>query len=95
MAGKVEGTVTAIDEQGGAVTSITGSQLSAAPRDESLRISCDGHITCGLFAHDVEHPEMTFLAVLNAQDQLELRLVGEDISRFLGIKAGKSVTVEW
>ncbi len=95
MAGKVKGTVTDINEQGCAVTDLTAGQLADAPRDESVRIKCEGHVTCGLYTHDTEHPEMTFVAVFNQGEFLELQLVGESASRFLGIRVGNRVTVEW
>lgn len=91
----VKGKVVSVAETGDLLTSVTAEQLAEAPRDESVSIKCDGHATIGIYPHDHNQPEFTFLAVLNTEDQLCLSLVGESASKFLGIKPGSAVTVSW
>lgn len=82
-------------ESGDIVTSITREQLSETPTDESVTIRCDGHTTAGIHPADHGQPEMTFLAVLNNDDHLELVLVGDSAHKFLGIRVGATVVVKW
>ncbi len=91
----VKGEVVSVAESGDLLTNVTAEQLAAAPRDESVCIRCDGHATIGIYPHDHDQPDFTFLALLNADDYLCLSLVGESASKFLGIKPGSVVTVSW
>lgn len=91
----VKGEVVSVAESGDLLTDVTVEQLADAPRDESVSVRCDGHATVGIYPHDHDQPEFTFLAVLNTDDQLCLSLVGESASKFLGIKPGSAVTVSW
>ena len=84
-----------VRESGDVVTSIRADQLVEAPRDERVTIHCDGHVTAGIFAADHSEPQMTFLAVLNSEGQLELSLVGDSAAKFLGFRPGAVVTVKW
>ena len=95
LAGKLEGTVVSISESGSAVTDIAIERLNGIPQDESVSISCEGHSTIRIFPTDHQQPEMTFLAFKGPTGFLELTLVGDDVSIFLGISPGKQVTVKW
>lgn len=92
---KVQGTVLSIAETGNAVTDITADQLRSAPRNEQTAIRCDEHETRGLFSVDHQEPPCTFLALLNAQGQLELSVVGDSTRDMLGLRPGVDVEVEW
>ena len=94
--GKVEGEIIQVRASGDLVTNISVAQLEEAPRDDQVRISCGGHVTAGIYPADHSEPEMTFLAVIGPQtDCIELCLVGESASNFLGIREGSAVTVQW
>lgn len=95
MAGKLQGEVVSVRASGDIVTSIYADQLAEAPRDERVSIHCDGHVTAGIFAAEHSEPELTFLAVLNHDGQLELSLVGDSAAKFLGIRPGAVVIVKW
>ena len=95
MAGKLQGEVVSVRDSGDVVTSISVDQLVEVPRDQRVTIHCDGHVTAGIFPADHNEPEMTFLAVLNAEGQLELSLVGDSATRFLGFQPGSVVTLKW
>ena len=95
MGGKLQGKVISVRDSGDIVTSLTRDQLAAAPTDESVTVLCAGHKTAGIFPADHSEPEMTFLAVLGDDDQLELLLVGDSAYKFLGIREGAAVTVKW
>ena len=95
MAGKLEGKVVSISEQGTAVTDISVDRLQGIPHDETVAVSSEGHTTVRIFPNDHQQPEMTFLAFQGDSGTLELSLVGDDISKFLGISPGSEVTVKW
>ena len=95
VAERVEGAVIAITEQGNLVTDIAPDQLARAPRDPSVTIRCDEHMTIGIYPADHSEPAMTLLAVLADGTPLELTLVGENASAFLGLSVGARVSVEW
>ena len=94
-AGKVEGKIVSATSVGNLVTNLTADQLRAAPRGEQTIIRCDEHETRGLFSPDHQEPAMTFLALLNAQGQLELTIVGDSAQDMLGLRSGMEVVVEW
>ena len=95
MAERIEGRVVSVTDAGSLVTDITAEQLCDAPRDERVRVQCDEHFTLGLFAPDHGEPEMTFLAVINGEQALQLDIVGENASIMLGIRVGERVVVDW
>ena len=95
MVERVEGTVVSISNDGHLVTDITAAQLHSAPTDERVSIACDGHVTQGIFDANHNEPEATFLALVGASGNLELAIVGENISLMLGIGVGEKVVVEW
>lgn len=92
---KVKGQVVSVSEAGDLVTDIPVGELTAAPRDESVHIKCEGHMTRGIFPTDHKQPDMTFVAIEGTHGFLELLLVGDDASKFLGIKSGHQVQVHW
>lgn len=92
---KVEGKVVAISPAGNLVTDISDDRLRGAPRDERLSITCDEHVTGGLFPPDHEQPPMTFVAVLAPGGMLELSIVGDSAEMMLGIRVGERVIVAW
>ena len=92
---KLKGEVVSITDAGDLVTDISVTDLVAVPHDEQVCIRCDGHATSGIFLADHDQPEMTFIAVEGESGFLELALVGDDASRFLGIKLGANVSLEW
>ena len=87
--------MTAIAPDGSLVTSIAIAELSAAPRDASVTITCDEHQTVGLYSPDHQEPPFTFLALLSPSGFLELVIVGDSAKIMLGIRVGESVTVQW
>ena len=95
LAGKIQGHVVAISESGDAITEIQVDRLRDVPTDERVSISCDGHQTSCLFPADHQQPPMTFLAVLGTDGYLQLRLVGDSASAFLGFRPGSQVTIRW
>ena len=92
---KLKGEVVSVTDAGDLVTDISVADLAAVPHDEQVSVKCDGHATSGIFTAEHAQPEMTFIAVEGASGFLELSLVGDDASRFLGIKQGASVSLEW
>ena len=95
MAGKIEGRVVAIAENGNLITDIAAEQLQHAPSDQRVSISCDEHVTSGLFRSGHAEPEMTLLALLGDRGVLELEIVGDSASLMLGISVGEKVVVQW
>ena len=95
MAQRVEGVVTSITPEGNLVTVCTADWLDGAPRDDSVKIRCKEHTTIGIHPPDHKEPPMTYLALLPVGAAMELTLVGENASEFLGIPLGAAVVVEW
>lgn len=91
---KIQGTITAVADNGDLITSITAAQVAGAPRDERTAISCGGHQTMGLFSPDHKEPDMTFLAIVDGE-ALRLSIVGDSARFMLGLRAGEAVVVEW
>lgn len=92
---KLSGKVALISKSGDVVTDIAVDKLAGLPRDTSVTITCEGHRTVGIHPTDHGQPDMTFVAYAGVSGFLELALVGDDASRFLGIAAGASVEIEW
>jgi S-adenosylmethionine hydrolase len=92
---KVEGKIVSVTATGDVVTDITAPQLRAAPRGEQTIIRCDEHETRGLFSSDHQEPAFTFLALLNADNLLQLTIVGDSARDMLGLRPGMEVVVEW
>ena len=87
MGGSIQGTVISITEDGDAVTDIAVARLDGVPTDDRVSIHCDGHVTSRIFPADHQQPEMTFLAIQGESGFLELLLVGDSASAFLGFEA--------
>ena len=92
---KLTGQVVSVTDSGALVTDIPVATLQAVPRDDQVSVRCEGHATSGIFPDDHGQPEMTFIALEGTSGFLELALVGDDASRFLGIKPGASVALDW
>lgn len=92
---KLTGKVVSVGETGDLITDISTGDLTSVPRDESLSVKCAGHSTSGLFPTEHGQPEMTFVAFEGECGFVRLSLVGDDASRFLGIKAGDEVVLKW
>ena len=95
MAQHIEGKVVSVDSAGNLITDITAERLEGVPRDESVTVLCDEHRTNGIYVADHGQPDMTFIAVINADNMLELIIVGESAHRMLDIQVGEKVSVEW
>ena len=95
MSNTIEGQVTAISESGDLVTDISVESLSGLPGDDSVRVAVGPHETLGIYESDHEEPEATMIAVRGAGGNLEIGIVGMNISEMLGIATGEKVTVRW
>ena len=95
MAERIEGSVASINDAGDLITDIALDQLAKAPTDERVTITCDGHVTSCLLPADHQQEQLTFIALKGNSGFLELSLVGEDASKFLGVRAGAAVMVQW
>lgn len=92
---ELKGQVVSVTASGDLVTDVSVSDLGSAPRDETLKVQCDGHTTNGIFAADHGQPDMTFLAFENDAGCVQISIVGGDASGFLGIKSGSKVVICW
>ena len=95
MAGSLHGKVVSVSPEGNLVTDIPAEQLKGVPTDDRTTVTCDGHVTTGIFPAEHHQPEMTLLARIGPGGQLELIIVGERAGDFLGIRPGASVVVQW
>ena len=95
MAKKLKGTIVSVTGSGDLLTDISSDQLKGVPTDEQVTVTCEGHVTSGIFPSDHKEPEMTLLAMMNSEDVLQLCLVGASAAEFLGIKPGADVVVKW
>ena len=91
----IRGSVDSIDSFGNLITDITETMLDGAPRDESVRITCDEHETLGIFRTYSDQPPATLVALIGSGGRLELAIVGENAAAMLGIRTGTPVTVSW
>jgi S-adenosylmethionine hydrolase len=92
---KLQGQVVSVTDAGDLVTDIAVADLRSTPRNDRVSIRCEGHVTSGIFPTEHEQPSMTFVALEGASGFLELSLVGDDASRFLGIRPGADVSLVW
>ena len=92
---KLAGKIVSVSTAGDAITDIAVADLTTIPHDDRVRIHCEGHMTAGIFPPDHSEPEMTFLAVAGASGFLELTLVGDSATKFLGIQPGHAVSLTW
>lgn len=95
MAQRIEGKIASVADDGNLVTDIPVQRLAAAPRDESVTVRCDEHVTQGIFQAGHGQPPMTLIAMLGESGCLELAIVGDSAKMMLGIRIGEPVTVEW
>ena len=95
MASKIQGKVVSTNDAGDLVTDISVDQLNDVPTDESVSVKCDGHVTQCIMPADHQQAQLTFIAVKGTSGFLELSLVGEDASKFLGVRVGADVVVKW
>ncbi|MFO0867474.1 MAG: adenosylmethionine-8-amino-7-oxononanoate aminotransferase [Pirellulales bacterium] len=93
--GSIDGRVTSVSPVGNLVTDIAVERLREVPRDERTSITCDEHMTVGLFGQDHQEPPMTFLGLLGESGFLELCMVGDHAGMMLGIRPGEKVVVRW
>ena len=91
----IDGEVIAVDTFGNLLTNITQDMLANAPRDDSIKVSCEGHEMCGLFATYGEQSPTTLLALFGSSGQLELAIVGGNAAAMLGAGPGANVSVAW
>jgi S-adenosylmethionine hydrolase len=96
MSKTISGNVIEVTPDGDLVTDISVDQLSAVPRDESLKVVVDEeHETFGLFPADHQQPPMTLIAVLGSDNSLRLHLVGDSATMMLGVRKGAPVLLKW
>lgn len=91
----LKGRIVSVTESGDLVTDIAVGDLNGTPRDERVSVTCEGHVTSGIYPTDHAQPEMTFVAFEGVNGFLQLSLVGDDASRFLGLKSGHEVQLKW
>jgi len=90
---KLTGQVVSVTETGDVVTDIAVSDLELVPRDDRVSLRCEGHVTSEIYPTNHGQPEMTFVASVGSSGFLELVLVGDGASRFLGINLGGEVVL--
>ena len=95
LPGKIQGSVLSVDSFGNLITDITEAMLAAAPRDETVRITCDEHETLGIFRAYSDQPASTLIALVGSSGRLELAIVDDSAAAMLGIGPGAPVTVAW
>jgi S-adenosylmethionine hydrolase len=95
VANRITGEVVEVDSFGNLVTNITREMLADAPTDESVGVTCDEHVTQGIFQAYGDQPAMTLIALIGSGDHLELAIVDENASAMLGVTVGAPVIVTW
>jgi S-adenosylmethionine hydrolase len=95
VANRIEGQVTAIDSFGNLITNITREQLAGVPTDETVGVFCDEHETRGIFKTYADQPAMTLIALVGANDCLEIAIVDDSAAIMLGVGVGAPVEVRW
>lgn len=92
---EITGLVATVSDSGDLITDIRVDDLQGVPRDNSVTIRCEGHVTAGIFPTEHQQPEMTFVAYEGESGFVELSLVGDDASKYLGIKSGSKISLSW
>ena len=92
---EITGQVVSVSDSGDLVTDIRVGQLEDVPRDNSVSVKCEGHVTAGIFPTEHNQPEMTFVAFEGQSGFVELSLVGDNASHYLGIKSGSKISLSW
>jgi S-adenosyl-L-methionine hydrolase (adenosine-forming) len=95
MANHIDGEVIEVDSFGNLITNITRDQLKGVPTDESVTVTCDDHVTQGIFSTYSDQPALTLVALIGSGDRLELAIVDESAAVMLGVKVGATVRVSW
>ncbi len=95
VAGKIEGKIVTVGDDGNLITDILSEQLSDVPTDERVIVTCDEHETMGIYFPDHGQPEMTLIAILAESGSLQLSIVGDSAKIMLGIGIGEKVLVKW
>jgi S-adenosyl-L-methionine hydrolase (adenosine-forming) len=95
VANRITGEVIEVDSFGNLVTNISQAMLAGVPRDESVTVACDEHVTQGIFQAYADQPAMTLIALVGSGDRLELAIVDENASLMLGVEVGAPVVVTW
>jgi hypothetical protein len=95
VANRITGEVIEIDSFGNLITNITSEMLAGVPTDESVTITCDEHVTQGIFRTYSDQPAMTLVALVGSGGRLELAIVDESASAMLGVTVGAPVSVTW
>jgi S-adenosylmethionine hydrolase len=95
VASQITGEVIEVDSFGNLLTNITREMLDGVPTDESVTITCDEHVTQGIFRAYSEQPAMTLVALVGSSERLELAIVDENASVMLGVTVGAPVSVSW
>ena len=94
--GLIEGTIQSVDSFGNLVTDITAEMLADTPRgDDEVTITCDDHVTTGIFNAYADQPEMTLMALVGSSGFLEIAIVGDSAKIMLGVGAGTPLKVKW
>lgn len=92
---RIEGQVESIDSFGNLITNISREMLADAPRDDTVTVVCDEHVTHGIYNAYADQPSMTLIALVGSGDQLELAIVDDSAAAMLGVKVGAPVVVTW
>lgn len=95
VAGKLRGKVIAVRDNGDVVADLMREQFRGVSNHQKMSVTCEGHCTAGIFDASHSEPAMTLVALWGPEGHLELTLVGENASEFLGIKSGAPIVVEW
>ena len=96
MAGKIQGTVVDVSEQGDLITDIHEDRWRSVARTSETKILVDEeHETFGLFESNHNQPSMTLIAIVESDKPLRLHLVSDSAAMMLGVRRGASVQVLW
>jgi len=95
VANCITGEIVEVDSQGNLVTNITREMLVDAPSDERVTVRCDDHETRNIFPAEHDQPPMTLIALVNADNRLQITIVDDSAIIMLGVAVGTPVEVTW
>ena len=95
MSNLIEGIVESLNESGDLVTDIPNAALDKLSSNESVRVAVGPHETIGIHLSEHNEPDSTMIAVLGKSGNLEIGIVGMNMSEMLGIQIGQQVKVIW
>ncbi len=95
MSNTIEGHVAEVNQSGDLVTDISVAALAQVPRDDSVAVCVGPHETIGIFSPEHQEPESTMIAITGSSGNLEIGIVGMNMSEMLGIRPGAKVLVRW